>query len=223
VKRIGGLLGRSPIGAIREHMAKVSECLEVFGAAQKAYINGEFKLLGASAEKIEKLEHEADIIKESIKKSVSKSIFASANRNDLLALVHKSDDIADACQDVVRFLTLHNMELPSSIKNHLSSLTEKIIETGKTLDESVALISRYDEKEELHQKIKEIYDLLAKVKKGEWETDEIQIAYVREVFNTSKESNAGDFFFLMNLGRSLAIIADHMENVADGLQGIISA
>ena len=55
MKRIGGLLGRSSIGAVREHMAKVYECVEVFAGAQKAYIKGEFDSLGRYSEKVEKI------------------------------------------------------------------------------------------------------------------------------------------------------------------------
>ena len=222
MKKIGGLLGRSAIGAIREHMAKVTECLEVFSKAQEAYIKGEFDSLEAYSEKIEKLEHEADIIKESIKSSISRSIFASANRSDLLALVHKVDDISDACQDVVRFLTLHHMKLPGIISGKASGLTHKTVETGKILDRAIALTATYEEQEILPVKIKEIYEMLSRVKHGEWETDELQISFVREVFKTGETSNVADFFFLMNLGRRLVVIADHMENVADGLQGLIS-
>lgn len=222
MKRIGGLLGRSAIGAVREHMAKVFECVEVFARAQKAYIKGEFDSLETYSGRIEKLEHEADIIKERIKGSISRSIFASANRSDLLSLVHKVDDIADACQDVVRFLTLHRMALPEVISGQASALTEKTVETAKTLNKAIALTAEYEEQEILPSKIKEIYEMLAAVKHGEWETDELQISFVREVFKTGETSNVADFFFLMNLGRRLVVIADHMENVADGLQGLIS-
>jgi uncharacterized protein len=222
LKRIGGILGRSAIGAIREQMAKVSECVEVFSHAQKAYINGDFDIIDGYSENVEKLEHEADIIKESIKSSISRSIFASANRNDLLSLVHKTDDIADACQDVVRFLTLHRMKLSQRISGLIEELTEKTSETAGILDRAIALTSMYEEQEILPAKIEEIYEMLSRVKHGEWETDEIQISFVREVFETGGEYDTPDFFFLMNLGRRLVVIADHMENVADGLQGLIS-
>ncbi len=222
MKRIGGLLGRSAIGAIREHIAKVSECVKVFSDAQKSYLEKDFGSLEAYSNKIEALEHEADIIKESIRSSVSKSIFASAGRNDLLALVHKSDDIADACQDVVKFLTLHNVEPADVIAGQISALTEKTVETGKTLDRAFALTAMYEEQEILPEKTGEIYALLSKVKRCEWETDEIQIEFVREVFKSGKTLSTPDFFFLMNLGRRLVVIADHMENTADGLQGLIA-
>lgn len=222
MKKIGGFLGRSALGAVREHMAKVSECLDVFSRAQTAYTDGNFDLIEAFAEEVETLEHEADIIKESIKRSISRSIFASSSRGDLLALIHKSDDIADACQDVVRFLTLHRMKIPGEISGKITALKDKTVETGAVLDRAIALAAMYEEQELLPARAGEIYRMLDRVKRGEWETDELQISLVREVFSTCGDSSTPDFFFLMNLGRRLVVIADHMENVADGLQGLIS-
>jgi len=222
MKKIGGVLGRSPVGALREHMAKVMECLEVFKEAQLSYINGCFDLSSEHAGKIANLEHEADLIKESIKRSISRSIFASVSRGDMLSLVHKSDDIADACQDVVRFLTLHQMTIPPGISRKLKTLTEKIMQAGEMLYKALVKTVTYEEQELLPGKTGEIYNILSNVKHGEWETDEIQISYVREVFKTGDDLKASDFFFLMNLGRRTVVIADHMENVADGLQSLIS-
>ncbi len=222
MKRIGGFLGRSAIGAIREHTSKVMECLEVFKKGLDTYLKGDFDRIEEYTAEIETLEHGADIIKENIKNSISRSIFASANRGDLISLVHKSDDIADACQDVVRFLTLHRVVIPENISRQFGDLSDKIVETGKTLDRAITLTAMYEEQELLQAKTKEIYNICARVKRGEWETDEMQIALVREIFKASGETGTADFFFLMNLGRSTVAIADHMENVADGLQGLIS-
>ena len=223
MKKIGGVFGRSVLGPLREHMVKVEGCLEVFQEAIKKHVEGKFDSVEQLSKKISKLEHEADVIKEGIKQSLSKSIFASSTRSDILDLIHKEDDISDACEDVVKFLCLRQAKFPEELAEKFLSLTNKIGEVGTVLNQAVQQATKYEEQERLGEKMQEVLDLLSKVNKGEWETDQIQLAFVRQVFEMGDKLSAVDLFFLMNLSRSTVEIADHMENVADCLRRVISA
>ena len=223
MKKIGGVFGRSALGPLREHMVKVEDCLEVFQEAIKKHVEGKFESVEQLSKKISKLEHEADIIKEGIRQSLSKSIFASSNRSDILDLIHKEDDISDACEDVVKFLCLRHAKLPEELAEKFLSLTDKIGEVGTALNHAVQQATKYEEQERLGEKMQDVLDLLSKVQKGEWETDQIQLSFVRQVFEMGDKLSAVDLFFLMNLSRSTVEIADHMENVADCLRRVISA
>lgn len=223
MKKIGGLFGRSILGPLREHMAKVEDCLELFRKAVSWYVEGKFNSIEKFSKKISELEHEADIIKEGIRKSLSKSIFASSTRGDILDLIHKEDDISDACEDVVKFISLHNVKMPGELSKIFLTLTDKVCSAGGTLNHAIEQATRYEEEELLAEKMDEVLDLLAVVEKNEWETDQIQLSFVRQVFKMEEELSAADIFFLMNLSKLTVGIADHMENVANCLQRIISA
>ena len=72
MKKIGGLFGRSVLGPLREHMAKVEDCLKVFHETVGEYVKGNFGSMRKFSKKISELEHQADIIKEGIRTSLSK-------------------------------------------------------------------------------------------------------------------------------------------------------
>ncbi len=222
MRKIGGLFGRSILGPLREHMTKVGDCLEVFHQAVGKYVDGEFASVEKLSGKISKLEHEADIIKEGIRKSLSRSVFASSSRGDILGLIHKEDDISDACEDVVKFMTLHQVNIPDRLAGHFLSLSDKVWEVGKVLNKAIQQATGYEEKEVLADRMQEILDLLDAVEKGEWETDQIQLSFVRGVFAMGDKLSAADIFFLMNLSRYTVEIADHMENVANSLKRVVS-
>ena len=223
MKKIGGLFGRSVLGPLREHMAKVEDCLGVFRETVNEYIKGNFSSMEKFSKEISELEHEADVIKKGIKESLSKSIFASSTRSDILDLIHKEDDISDACEDVVKFLSLHQAKMPEELSKTFLSLTDKVWEAGVTLNKAIQRATKYEEEELLAGKMEEIVELLSAVGKKEWETDQIQLSFVRQVFKMGEELSAVDIFFLMNLSKFTVGIADHMENVSNCLQRVISA
>ena len=222
MKKIGGLFGRSVLGPLREHMAKVTDCLELFHEAVKKYAAGDFVSVDNLSKEISKAEHEADIVKEGIRKSLSKSIFGISNRVDILGLIHKEDDISDSCEDVVKFLCLHRVKMPDEINSNFLSLADKIREAGIILNKAVQQAAIYEEKESLAVEIGGIFDLLDAVAKKEWESDQVQLSFVKKVFSMGDELSAVDIFFLMNLSRRTVEIADHMENVANSLQTVLS-
>ncbi len=222
MKKIGGLFGRSVLGPLREHMAKVTDCLELFHEAVKKYVAGDFVSVENLSKKISKAEREADIVKEGIRKSLSKSIFGLSNRADILGLIHKEDDIGDACEDVVKFLCLHRIKMSDEISSDFLSLADKIWKAGITLNKAVQQAAIYEEKESLSVEIDGIFDLLDAVAKKEWESDQVQLSFVKKVFSMGEELSAVDIFFLMNLSRYTVEIADHMENVANSLQTMLS-
>lgn len=222
MKKIGGLFGRSILGPLREHMAKVEDCLEVFRKTVGEYVEGKFGSIQKFSKKISVLEHEADIIKIGIGRSLSKSIFASSMRSDILDLIHKEDDISDACEDVVKFMSLHQVKMPRELSRRFLSLTNKVAEAGAMLNQAIQKATAYEEQELLGEKMEEILNLLSNVERKEWETDQIQLSFVREVFAMGEKLSAVDVFFLMNLSKLTVGIADHAENVANCLHRVIS-
>ena len=222
MKKIGGLFGRSVLGPLREHMAKVEDCLEVFHKVAAKYVEGKFDSMEKFSKRVSELEHEADIIKEGIRKSLSKSIFASSSRGDILDLIHKEDDISDACEDVVKFISLREKKPPGELSQTFLTLVEKVWETGVILNKAIRQATEYEEEEVLGEKMQEVLKLLSVVHKKEWETDQLQLSFVRSVFEIEEKLSPVDVFFLMNVSRRTVEIADYMENVADHLERVIT-
>lgn len=104
MKTIGGVLGRSPFGPMHEHMMKVNNCLKMLRPLIEHFLKGDYQKVADCSKRISKLEHEADMIKVVIKKSLSRSLFVSMERADILSCLKEQDGIADSCEDVARGL-----------------------------------------------------------------------------------------------------------------------
>jgi predicted phosphate transport protein (TIGR00153 family) len=204
-------------------MVKVSECLALLRSLVEKFINQDYEKLEEYSLRISELEHEADLIKEGIRESLSRSSRVAVVRSDVLDYLKQQDRIADTCEDVGKMLVMRRMKLPDEITERLLKLTEKVLQAGEGIKEVTEKLKNLGGKARLKRgEIEEIQELLNLVAKREWEADEIQLGFAKEVFKLEKELDPVTVFFLMNIGKAIGAIADHAENTGDCLRRIIA-
>jgi predicted phosphate transport protein (TIGR00153 family) len=223
VWKIGGIFGRSPLRPLHEHMVKVSECLALLKPLVRELINQDYEKLEEYSLRISELEHEADLIKEGIRESLSRSSRVAVERSDVLNYLKEQDRIADTCEDVGKMLVMRRMKLPAKITERLLKLTEKVLQAGEGIKEVTGKLKNLEGKTRLGRgETEEISRLLNLVAKREWEADEMQLDFAKEVFKLEKELDPVTVFFLMNIGKTIGAIADYAENTGDCLRRIIA-
>lgn len=220
--KIGGIFGRSPLRPLHEHMVKVSECLALLKPLVKGFIDQDYAKLEAYSLRISKLEEEADSIKEGIRESLSRSFRVAVERSDVLDYLKEQDRIADACEDVGKILVMRKMILPLRIRERLLELTEKVFQAAEGIKEASEKLKNLGGKHFPRKERERISRLLKLVARREWEADEIQLAFAKEVFQLEKELDPVAIFFLMNIGKTIGEIANHAENTGDCLRRIIA-
>ena len=82
MRSIAGLFGRSPFKPLEKHMEKVKECLQEIPFLLDALYECNYVKVKDVSETILKLEHEADILKNSIRTEVPNSLFMPVDRRD---------------------------------------------------------------------------------------------------------------------------------------------
>ena len=112
---IRDLFRESPFEPLRYHMKSVMECVGFVRPMFEAVRDEQFDKLQKLAEKIFKVEHEADLIKDDIRQTVPKRFFLPVYRGDLLGYVKLQDDMADSVEDLAVLLTLKNLKLPGPL------------------------------------------------------------------------------------------------------------
>jgi len=221
MKTIGGVLGRSPFGPLHEHMMKVNDCLKMLRPLMKHFLEGDYKKVTEGSKRISRLEHEVDMIKEVIKKNLSRSLFVSVERADILACLKEQDGIADSCEDVAKLLEMRKTEVPLVLKDSLLKLTDKVVEAVEAVREVTKGLKNLVESSYTKNELDKISKSLELAARREWEADEIQLGFAKKLFKVETELAPVSVFFLINISKEVGAIADHAENVADCLSRII--
>ena len=94
MRRIGGLLGRSPFGPLYEQMVKVTGAVEELPRLAGSLARGDGDAASEAVERIRRIEREADDVKSAIRDHLSNSMFTSVDRAETLHLVSCIDSIA---------------------------------------------------------------------------------------------------------------------------------
>ncbi|MBI1882683.1 MAG: TIGR00153 family protein [Chlamydiae bacterium] len=221
MKTIGGPFGRSPFGPLREHILKVKDCIELLPSLMKAFLEANQEEIKAIAKDISKEEHAADQIKKRIREHLSKSLFASIHRADVLAMLKEQDNIADVCEEVGMLLAVRKTELPKELAALLIQTVEEVTQTVLLVCQASEKLVKLEE-DSSDRAIHEIYDLIESVQKKEWETDSLQQLFLEKLFTLESQMNPIHIYFLMTIIKQIGEIANHADNTGDCMRRILA-
>ncbi|MBN4066536.1 TIGR00153 family protein [Simkania negevensis] len=101
-------------------MQKVESCVKVLPSLFAALEKGDSDELERLAKRISKLEHDADIAKNSIRNNLRKGLFLPVDRGTLLEILSLQDTLADKAEDIAVLLTLKKFENFELLKEGLA-------------------------------------------------------------------------------------------------------
>lgn len=213
--RIGGLFGRSAWGPLWEHLEKARECIDLLKTAVDEFIKGNEDKLQELAKKVTRFEKEADIIKENIRQRLSRSIFSSIERSEIMAWLRQQDGIADSCEDTVKLFSLRKTKVVKELKAPLQKLVLRVIQMSNELVAAVKIFGGMDVSEVTKSEISELNSLIANTQKGKDEVDTLQMDFLKILFKAEQKMDPVSIFFLRDTADKIARIADRIENVGD--------
>ncbi len=127
---IARLFVKSPFSPLQNHMDKVSSCVAELPNLFASFFKQDAVGIQKSAEKISKLEHEADLTKNDIRNHLPRSLFLPLDRGTILEILSLQDSIADQAEKIgfhMGYLTIP-FELIPEIKDNFMLLCQKGIE-----------------------------------------------------------------------------------------------
>ena len=84
MSKILDLFRKSPFEPVHQHMLKVKECVQLVRPLFESLLTEDYDQLQQIVKSISKKEHEADIIKNDIRKTLPKGIFLPVPRDNFL-------------------------------------------------------------------------------------------------------------------------------------------
>lgn len=215
MRRIGGLFGRSAWGPLWEHLDKAKECVDLLESSVKDFISGNFDKLQEFAKKVTRFEKEADNIKDGIRQRLSRSIFTSVERGEIMAWLRQQDGIADSCEDIVKLFSLRKTKVVKELEAPLRKLVSRVIQMATELVNAVRIFGEMDATEPTRTQVSELTKLIDDTQKGKDDVDTLQMEFLKTLFKVEKKMDPVSIFFLINSAEKIARVADRIENVGD--------
>ena len=209
------LLRKSPFKPLQEHMRVVAKCMDEFMPLFEALFEKDQNRVKEIAEKIDKIESEADEIKNGLRLNLPKTLFLPVARRDLLVLISEQDSIADSVENIAGILIVREMKVPEAMRALLMELIQATIDT---FNKALKVIEELDELLEVGFRGKYssiVIDMIADLKQTEEITDDLAKDLNRILFSMEDQLKPVSVIFWYKLIKEIGEVANHSENVGD--------
>lgn len=222
MRTIGGLFGRSAWGPLWEHLEKAKECVDLMKLSTEEFIKGNFDKLQVLAKTVTKIEKEADTIKENIRQRLTRSVFSSVERSEILAWLRQQDGVADSCEDLVKLFSLRKTNVPKELETSLTKLTSRVSEMACQLVDAVKIFGELDAADITRTQLNSLIQSIEDIQKAKDEIDTIQMEFLSMLFKVEQKMDPVSIFFLKDAAEKISRVADRIENVGDIMRHILT-
>jgi predicted phosphate transport protein (TIGR00153 family) len=219
---IQALFRESPFEPLRYHMKTVIECAGFVRPMFEAVRDGRNADLDELAKKVFKTEHEADIIKDDIRRNIPKRFFLPVYRGDLLGYLKLQDDMADSIEDIAVLLTVKKLELPDALVEPTFEYVDKVVDICLRMRAIGDGLPKLVETDLAGEEVEQTLAKIAEVDKAEWEADRLQYSLTKKLFTLEDEMKATDVFLWFRVFGELGQLANFADKTGDRLQRMLS-
>jgi len=219
---MANLFGRSPVRPMQQHMKAAVTCAREVLPLFEDMAAGNTRNLADRRQTIDRLEHEADTIKNEIRSHLPKRLFMAIERRDMLEILDCQDSIADVAQDIAGLADQRSMTIPEELAEPLLELVRRVL---AACDQSERIINELDELVETGfrgrevSRVEEMIDELARI---ESDTDELAERAQRRLFAIEDRLGVGTVFWYQMI-IWVADLADYAERVGNRLRLLIAS
>ncbi|MCX4026137.1 TIGR00153 family protein [Endozoicomonas sp. SM1973] len=219
---LSSMFGRSPIGPIQQHIAKVHECATQLVPFINAAMSDNWEEAAKIQADIANLEGEADVLKKEIRLSLPKSLFLPVPRTDLLDIITVQDKVANRAKDIAGLMLGRQMSIPTELQPEFKDYIARSVDTSA---QALKAMSELDELVETGFSGREV-DIVEKMIEDldaiESDTDKIQVAIRAKLFQLEKQLPPVDVMFLYKIIDWIGDLADRASRVGSHLQLLLA-
>lgn len=158
---------------------------------------------------IHAIEHNGDVAKYAVMKKLVDEFITPIEREDIVALIARIDDIMDAIEDVVRLLSMYNIK---KIRREAFEFTPVIAESCNVLRVTLAEFKNF-------RKSKVLKECFVKINELEERGDVIHYESIRNLFKES--NNPIEVFTWTNIFEALENCCDACKEVSELVEMIM--
>lgn len=219
---IQSLFGRSPIHPMQEHMKLSVACAREVVPLFEAMAAEDRDALVQRRAEIDRLEHEADTVKNEIRSHLPKRLFLAVERRDMLEILDAQDSIADVAQDIAQLVETRGMVTPEVLREPLRELVGRAVEACEQAGRVIAELDELLETGFSGREAGRVEEMIASLSRIETESDELEEQLCRKLFALEGELGVGTYFWYRIIGW-VGDIADYAEKVGNRLRLLIAS
>lgn len=216
------LVGRSPIGPMQEHMKASVACAREIVPLVEAMGRGDDAEIQTRRATIDRLENEADAIKNDIRSHLPRRLMLPMERRDMLEILDYQDSMADVAQDIAELVDQRGMHLPSALAEPITALAARVV---AACDQAERIIAELDELLETGfagREAARVEEMITQLGTIETETDDLQDDACRKLFAMESELGVAAVYW-HHIIQWIANIADYAERVGNRLRLLIAS
>lgn len=222
MRSIMSLFTQSPFKPLLRHMDKVKSCIELIKPLFKAQEAMDYDKILLISEKIMKLEHEADIIKDQIRSTIPRSIFLPVDKRDFDHLLSVQDDIADAVEDLAVLLTIKKLTTPEKIKDSLNDVVDHVVEMSLKGCDLIYELDTLLEASFGGSEAEKVERGAQMLSHSEWEADKKQFVLAQKIYSDDPPLSPADLMLWTDVNKKLGGVADRTEQIGKVLRIFLS-
>lgn len=222
MRPIIALFGKSPFGSLAQHAQQVRETVDLVEPLIEAFLAEDRDKTEQVYERISKLEHKADNIKNDIRDHLPKSLLMPVDRGDVLTFLKEQDRIADRAEDLAVLLTMRRMQVIEPMREPMRELAAAVKATADAWFKVARELTTLEGASFAGPEVDRVMESIRAISNLEWEADKRQAQASRIMFDHEEEIGAVAVMLWMNIFRVLGSIADHAENTADLLRVMLA-
>ena len=169
-----------------------------------------FENVPAKVQEIKDLEDFGDQIIHDITHSLHRTFVTPIDREDIMALAGRLDDVVDAMDEAAQYIVEYKIEAPTEYARQLVSI---IVQCADELERAVSLLSTRG------SKLRDILPLAVELNRLENEADQVASRARGELFDNSYEMD--HILKWRDIYDDLEQATDRAEDAADVLEGIV--
>jgi predicted phosphate transport protein (TIGR00153 family) len=222
IRSVLDVVSESPFIHLEAHAKKGVMAVEKLAEAMEAYCIGNQMILEERTAEIDKLEHEADKLKQKIRSIIPSSVRLPVNKKDLLSFLKQQDSIADYAQATAYWMTLRSCQtVPEEIKEGFLELMATSLKTAKLYDELAGELYKLLATSFSKEEVKETMTIIPEVEKLEHDVDVLETSLLKKIFENEDALGGAGVCHLIGLVEKIGGIADKSASAADRLRTMI--
>jgi hypothetical protein len=219
---IAQLFGQSPISPLQEHMHSVLNAADGLRGFFEQCFNDDWAGAEAVYNEIALAENKADAEKKQIRLHLSRSLFMSIPRNDLLTMLSLQDQIANTAQDIAGVVLGRQLKFPQSTKVNITQFIDAAV---KVVDQCLAVINGLDNLLETgfsESELSVIEALIQTLDDLEAKADSMEIIIRRDLMAIENDWPPIDVMFMYRVIELIGNLADGAQKTGDHVHIIVA-
>lgn len=212
------VFGRSPIGPLEEHMAKVHACVQQLIPFFDAVLTQQWEKVEDIKQNVVQLENEADAVKRDLRIHLPKSLFMPVARSDLLELLSMQDRLANKAKDIAGVVFGRRMVFPSAISEAYAQFLKRCVQASQQANAAIHELDELLETSFSGNEIKLVEGMIANLWRIERDTDDMQVQLRHQIFELEPKMASVDVIFLYKVIEWTGDLANYAQDIGDRLQ-----